>query len=129
MRVRLFLFLAVLAFLAPVGKAGADSALGGDVHYRLYKTTNIYNFIQLDTVTGKMWQIQYAIDNGHRGAMVINGEDLAKGKKATVGRFALVPTENIWTFILIDQIDGGTWQVQWSIEDGKRFVMPIMKVK
>lgn len=122
------ILLAACAFLLPSGRAAAESVSSGDVHYRLYKTTNVYNFIQLDTVTGKIWQIQYAVDHGHRGAMVINGENLAKGKKETTGRFALLPTENIWTFILIDQIDGGTWQVQWAIEEGRRFILPIMRM-
>jgi len=30
------------------------------------------------------------------------------------GRFTLIPTENIWTFILPDQVDGRTWYVQWG---------------
>lgn len=29
------------------------------------------------------------------------------------------------TFILLDQINGRTWQVQWSLEPEKRIVIPI----
>ena len=30
------------------------------------------------------------------------------------GRFTLYPTQNKFNFILLDQTDGRTWQVQWS---------------
>ncbi len=30
------------------------------------------------------------------------------------GRFFLYPTTNIYNFILVDQIDGRTCQVQWN---------------
>ena len=41
------------------------------------------------------------------------------------GRFTLYPTDNIWTFILLDQVDGNTWQVQWSNEEEKRGIFQI----
>ena len=41
------------------------------------------------------------------------------------GRFFLYPTENIYNFLLLDQIDGRTWQVQWSTEESKRLVYRI----
>ena len=95
------------------------------VPYRLFKTTNLWTFIQLDTATGKMWQIQYDIQGDNRGGTVLNDANLAKDKKLIPGRFTLYPTENMWTFILLDQIDGETWQVQWSFETDNRFVIPI----
>ena len=36
------------------------------------------------------------------------------------GRFKLYPTENTYNFIMVDVIDGRTWQVQWNIDDDKR---------
>lgn len=95
------------------------------VPYRLFKTTNMWNFIQLDTVTGQMWQIQYDIQGDKRGSVILNSENLAENKKSIVGRFTLYSTDNMWTFILLDQIDGDTWQVQWSFEENERFVIPI----
>ena len=95
------------------------------VPYRLFKTTNMWNFIQLETATGRMWQIQYDIKGDSRGSVVINDENLAENKKSIVGRFTLHATDNMWTFILLDQIDGDTWQVQWSLEEDKRFIIPI----
>ena len=41
------------------------------------------------------------------------------------GRFFLYPTTNIYNFILLDQIDGRTWQVQWNTEKSDRVVKRI----
>ena len=40
-------------------------------------------------------------------------------------RFTLYPTQNIYTFILLDQIEGKTWQVQWSSDRENRAILPI----
>ena len=37
----------------------------------------------------------------------------------------LYPTQNMWTFILLDQTDGRTWQVQWSTDYESRGILPI----
>jgi len=92
--------------------------------YRLFRTTNIWTFIKLNTITGKMWQVHWSQD-GLGGTIVLNDKDLASGKEITPGRFTLYPTTNIWTFILVDQIEGNTWQVQWSHERKNRHVLSI----
>jgi hypothetical protein len=79
----------------------------------------------LDTATGKMWQLQYDIEGDNRGYAELNSKDLASGKVRISGRFTLYPTTNMYNFILLDQIDGSTWQVQWSHEKNNRFVIPI----
>ena len=38
------------------------------------------------------------------------------------GRFKLYPTGNTYNFIMVDVIDGRTWQVQWNIDEDSRFV-------
>ncbi len=38
------------------------------------------------------------------------------------GRFKLYPTGNMWNFIMVDVIDGRTWQVQWSTKENERIV-------
>ena len=96
-----------------------------DVPFRLFRTTNRWTFIKLDTITGRMWQVQYDTEGDNQGSVVLNNRDLASGKQRNPGRFTLYPTQNIWTFILLDQIDGNTWQVQWSQESRNRFVLPI----
>ena len=39
------------------------------------------------------------------------------------GRYKLYPTDNNYNFIMVDVIDGLTWQVQWSTEADKRLVL------
>ena len=36
------------------------------------------------------------------------------------GRFKLYPTGNMYNFVMVDVIDGRTWQVQWNIDYDKR---------
>ncbi|MBQ5781650.1 MAG: hypothetical protein IIW10_06875 [Spirochaetaceae bacterium] len=97
--------------------------------YEIFETKSNFNFIQLDTVTGQMYII-HLIEFGmrkeeNRKEFLLNEKNLAAGKKPIPGRFTLYPTFNMWTFILLDQIDGGTWQVQWSEKGRDRFIEPI----
>ena len=39
------------------------------------------------------------------------------------GRFKLYPTGNMYNFIMVDVIDGRTWQVQWSTKESERLVL------
>ena len=38
------------------------------------------------------------------------------------GRFKLYPTDNSYNFIMVDVINGNTYQVQWNTKKKKRFV-------
>lgn len=95
--------------------------------YDLFETQNMWTFILLDTITGKMWQIQYDIQGDNRGGVELNTQDLASEKPIIPGRFTLHKTTNMYNFILLDQIDGGTWQVQWSMEKENRGILPIFQ--
>ena len=94
-------------------------------NYRLFATKNMWTFIELDTVTGKMWQIQFDVQGDNRGGVVLNEQDLLDGRRKIPGRFTLYETQNMYNFILHDQIDGMTWQVQWSIESENRGIIRI----
>ena len=50
-------------------------------------------------------------------------ERLSYSNIAKNGRFKLYPTENIKNFIMVDVIDGRTWQVQWHHDEDKRLVL------
>jgi hypothetical protein len=89
--------------------------------YRLFNTHNIYTLLKLNTATGQIWQVHWG-NTGHRFEALLNGEELVKA--GDPGRFTLYPTDNIFTFILLDQRVGTTWQVQWG-QDGERFVILI----
>lgn len=96
-----------------------------DNRYTLYKTDNMYTFLKLDTRTGKIWQVHWTIDEnkGDRVILPLSTEILSLDTKD--GRFALFPTANMYNFVLLDTIDGKTWQVQWSFKESNRVVIPI----
>lgn len=94
--------------------------------FKLFPTQNIWTFIKLDTQTGEMWQVQYSVDGDKRRfEYELNPNSLIANAKKVNGRFVLYPTQNIYNFILLDQIDGKTWQVQWSFDEESRAVLPI----
>jgi hypothetical protein len=95
------------------------------VKYRLYPTQNMWTFIKLNTRNGKMWQIQFDVEDNKRFETYLNILPLVAKEKEVNDRFTLYPTQNMWTFILLDQYNGKTWQVQWSIEPENRGVVPI----
>lgn len=77
--------------------------------YELYQTQNIHNQLKLNTRTGEVQQIQ---DDGQK-FLVNEGitPENTKGK-----RYSLHETENIWTYILVDEFFGKLYQVQYSVQ-------------
>ena len=97
-----------------------------NVRYKMFPTENMWTFLKLDTRNGKIWQVQYSIDDKNfRGEVVLNSEALASGDSADNGRFTLYQTKNMYNFILLDQINGKMWQVQWSLDDENRVIIPM----
>ena len=80
----------------------------------------MYTLLKLDTRTGQIWQVQWSTDDAARFSVPVNLSVLLPSGTAghpTVlrpGRFTLSPTENMYNFVLIDEEDGRTWQVQWG---------------
>lgn len=97
-----------------------------ELFVQTYDIERMWTFIKLDTQAGQMWQVQYSIKGDEeRFEYDLNPNPLiANGKKAN-GRFELYSTQNIYNFILLDKIDGKTWQVQWSFDEENRGVVPI----
>jgi hypothetical protein len=93
--------------------------------YRLFPTQNIWTFIKLNTRNGQMWQVQYNINDNNRFETNLSLAPLVNKDEETNGRFTLYPTQNIYNFILLDQLDGRVWQAQWSIDVDKRGIIPI----
>ena len=48
--------------------------------------------------------------------------DFYKDMIGVVGQFKLYPTENMFNFIMVDVINGTTWQVQWNVDEDKRII-------
>jgi hypothetical protein len=94
--------------------------------YQLFPTKNYWTFIKLDTRNGKMWQVHFTVkEDGEEGELVLNSLSLVSKEKEVNGRFTLYPTENMYNFLLLDQIDGDVYQAQWSFEEKNRGVIPI----
>lgn len=91
-------------------------------NYLLYPTVNFYTFLKLDTRNGKIWQVQYSLD-GDEFEVALNSRALVSAGKP--GQFALYPTTNNWTFLLLDTINGDVWHIQWSQDIDKRAIIPI----
>lgn len=91
--------------------------------YKMYKTENTYNLLKLDTATGRIWQVQYGM-NKSSTKMEVPVDDtslLWKDEEQQSGRYELYPTNNMYTFILLDTERGYTYQVQWSTNSSERF--------
>lgn len=100
------LFLSLFASIS-FGQTESQSMIMNDtVHvYKLYPTKNMWTFIKLNTSNGQIWQVQFSINGkGKRGEQPLSFSCLAHGSDAVNGRFELYPTENIYNFILLDQI-------------------------
>lgn len=91
--------------------------------YKLYPTENIYNFLRLDTSTGKINVVQWSLDDNKEYSVILNAKDLSTGTGC--GTFELYPTKNMYQFILLDKVTGRTWHVQWGFESRKRWIQRI----
>ena len=94
--------------------------------YQLFSTQNTWALIKLDTRNGKLWQVHFTISKeGYEGLLDINSNSLVSSDEEINGRFTLYPTQNIYNFILLDQINGKTYKVQWNNDSDKRFIRRI----
>ncbi len=97
-----------------------------DAKFLLFPTKNIYIFLKLNTRTGEVYMVQYSLD-GKESEVKIHSihYPLVSKEEQSNGRFYLYPTTNIYNFLLLDQIDGRVWQVQWDFEEKNRFLTRI----
>ena len=101
--------------------------------YKLYPTENMWTFLKLDTRTGRVWQVQYAINSSSRGQSQFVSVRLSLDEDwsalSNIGRFELYPTQNMYTFLLMDKKLGTIWQIQWSFDPDKRGVVTEIEEK
>ena len=129
MRKLFFASIIALTTISAFAQSTSDSpnqniSTDSNVVYRLFSTRNIYTFIKLNTKNGQMWQVQWDT-KGNQLETPLSLITRVKKEEENNGRFFLYPTTNIYNFILLDQIDGRVWQVQWSTEPKERMVIPI----
>ncbi len=72
-----------------------------------------------------MWQVQWGMESGYQYQTILSDIPRVTKDEEKNGRFFLYPTTNVYNLILLDQIDGRVWQVQWSTEAKNRMVDPI----
>ena len=84
-------------------------------NFTIYPTQNYWTQIELDTRDGKMWQVQISPDND-KEILKISLNLMPLTDSPEPGRFMLSPTKNMYNFVLLDTVNGRTWQVQWSTD-------------
>jgi len=121
----IFVLFATISFAQSTSQPPTQNiSTDSNVVYRLFSTRNIYTFIKLNTRNGQMCQVQWDTKSNQFETPISLTTRISK-EDETNGRFFLYPTTNIYNFILLDQIDGRVWQVQWSTEVKDRMVIPI----
>ena len=94
--------------------------------YKLYPTDNMYTFLRLNTRTGQIKIVQWSTEQSKRFIYTLDNEiRISSWQEDICGRFILQKTDNIYNFILLDQIDGRCWQVQWNFDRDKCMVLRI----
>ena len=98
--------------------------------YRLFRTANVWIFLELNTSNGEIYLVQYSINENPSGSWPINSKSLlSEDEQEIPGRFTLYATTNIYNFIMLDTFTGATYQVQWNFEEQYCFVIPISESK
>ena len=87
--------------------------------FKLYPTTNMWTFLELDTATGLVWQVQYSVDNVNESFKTVLNDIVLNDSEQLNGRWKLYPTQNMYQFLLVDVMGGAVMQIQWSTEDNR----------
>lgn len=120
-----FIFITISTFAQSLPEApNQNISTDSNLVYRLFSTKNMYTFIKLNTSNGQMYQVQWNTDNTYRIVSTLSDLPQVNKDQEKNGRFFLYPTTNMYNFLLLDQIDGRTWQVQWGKEN-ERMVIQI----
>ena len=93
--------------------------------YRVFPTANMWYFIKLNTRTGQMWQIEFDQKKTNQLDIPLNSLSLVEKQKEVDNRFILYPTQDSRNFLLLDQINGKIWQVNWNRKSKKNQVLPL----
>ncbi|MDR2926326.1 MAG: hypothetical protein LBU76_10350 [Azoarcus sp.] len=81
--------------------------------YRLFETKDAQAFVVLETAVGRLWLVKVDVKDNERSYILLQEANFADGRERIHGRFTLHPTEDIYVFLLIDQIDDKMWEVQF----------------
>ena len=90
--------------------------------FKLYPTENMWTFLELDTATGLVWQVQYSVDNVNESFKTVLNDIVLNDSEQLNGRWKLYATQNMYQFLLVDVMGGAVMQIQWSTEDNRGIV-------
>lgn len=96
------------------------------VAFKLYETSMPDNFLKLDTRNGKIWILQHHTKKEYQFTSPQNSQSLiGPNEDEKNGRFILQGTSFINRYLLLDQISGRVWQVDWARDISKRKITEI----
>ena len=124
---RLFIFLATALMTVSVMAQeqiqfnAVNHETNSTLRYKLYPTFNMWTYLKLDTQTGRVSMLIFSTNNLNEEGEIYIGMpiEVYTGSEVKNGRYELYPTTNMWTFLMIDQINGNTYHIQWSNKDLK----------
>lgn len=97
--------------------------------HKLYPTQNTWTFLELDTVFGSVYHVQWSTSDNAGKWLIGNANSFDEPiSNFFRGRYELYATSNIYTFILLDTKTGDTYQVQWSTDMKNEGIWPIKKL-
>lgn len=110
-----FLFLCLCAY----AQKDSTSVCRCNHRYKMYKTQNNFISLKLDTRTGRLWMVQWSIEDSNRFESVLSDTKWSEllDREEINGRYELYPTTNIFNFVMLDTFEGDTFQVQWAFDD------------
>ena len=131
-----YLFLLLALIVVPLyaqmqgGLQYTDINHNSATRFKLYPTTNMYNFLKLDTRLGDVTAVQFDINGPNEYEYHVGSvwKSIPVDQQVD-GRYELYPTQNYYTFLLLDQIDGKVYHVQWSMERINRGLYEISSKK
>ena len=98
--------------------------------FRLYPTSNRFTYLRLNTTNGFIDIVQYSTTNAEDRMIYplsISPPLMSLFNNGTLDRYTIYPTQNVYNFLLLDQVEGNTYQVQWSQDSTMRGVEEIRK--
>ena len=97
--------------------------------FRLYPTSNRFTYLRLNTTNGFIDIVQYSTADDNRMIYPLSVYPVVMDffNIGTLDRFTIYPTQNVYNFLLLDQVYGNTYQVQWSQDSTMRGVEEIRK--
>lgn len=89
----IMLVLALLVLPLPAQTKPSQPVVNANVEsiarYKMYSTSNMWTFLKLDTSNGRIWQVQWALDDENRLEVDLSLRNLALEGREVNGRFEL----------------------------------------